>query len=208
MGGLGGMMGGMGGGLSSLLDFLPMLAMETGGQVTTGNAYIVGEKRPEVFVPSTSGRIVPSIPEFSKSTEAQNGAALHSSTSSALSDSQKYFVSSSMEKTAASFSNSAQSKAAASIVASLPRREYGGNVTAGNAYMVGESRPEVFAPSGGIGSAAPSRSADRSGEPPVVIHSEFHVHGVSDFDSFKKSQGQILADQRAEIDRAFYRNRR
>jgi hypothetical protein len=206
MGGLGGMMGGMGGGLSSLLDFLPMLAMETGGQVTPGNAYIVGEKRPEVFVPSTSGRIVPSIPEFSKSTEAQSGAGLSSSTSSALSDSQKYFVSSSMEKTAASFSNSAQSKAAASIVASLPRREYGGSVTAGNAYMTGEARPEVFQPDRAPSAASAGAAANRGGV--THVSSSFIVNGVTDADSFRKSQAQIMAEHRANLDRAFYRNNR
>ena len=34
---------------------------EGGGDVQAGKAYIVGEKRPEVFVPSTSGTIVPSV---------------------------------------------------------------------------------------------------------------------------------------------------
>jgi hypothetical protein len=33
-----------------------------GGPVDAGKAYIVGEKRPEVFVPRTSGNILPSVP--------------------------------------------------------------------------------------------------------------------------------------------------
>ncbi len=35
---------------------------ETGGSVQPGKAYVVGEKRAEVFVPSTSGYIVPRVP--------------------------------------------------------------------------------------------------------------------------------------------------
>lgn len=35
-------------------------ARANGGSVTAGNAYVVGEKRPELFVPSTNGTIIPS----------------------------------------------------------------------------------------------------------------------------------------------------
>ncbi|KRE00087.1 hypothetical protein ASE63_08265 [Bosea sp. Root381] len=35
---------------------------EKGGPVSAGKAYVVGEKRPEVFVPNTAGRILPRIP--------------------------------------------------------------------------------------------------------------------------------------------------
>lgn len=35
---------------------------ETGGSVMPGKAYVVGEKRPEVFVPSTAGYIMPRLP--------------------------------------------------------------------------------------------------------------------------------------------------
>lgn len=35
----------------------------TGGPVTAGTPYIVGEKRPELFVPSVSGTIIPSVPK-------------------------------------------------------------------------------------------------------------------------------------------------
>lgn len=34
----------------------------SGGPVTAGTPYIVGEKRPELFVPNRSGRILPSVP--------------------------------------------------------------------------------------------------------------------------------------------------
>lgn len=43
----------------SLLRFIPGLA--EGGDVSPGRAYIVGEKQPELFVPGTSGRIVPNF---------------------------------------------------------------------------------------------------------------------------------------------------
>ncbi|MGV8831259.1 MAG: hypothetical protein ACOH2N_04715 [Devosia sp.] len=58
-GGLGG-----GGGFNIMSLFQ---GRETGGPVTAGVPYIVGEKRPEIFVPSQSGRIVPSVPTSSAS---------------------------------------------------------------------------------------------------------------------------------------------
>lgn len=36
-------------------------ARETGGPVTAGKAYLVGERRPELFVPNTSGTIIPDV---------------------------------------------------------------------------------------------------------------------------------------------------
>jgi len=47
-------------GLGSLFGGIPGRA--TGGPVAAGQPYIVGEKRPELFVPSTSGRIIPKVP--------------------------------------------------------------------------------------------------------------------------------------------------
>lgn len=56
---LGGIVGGGGGGLAGalagLLGGLPGRA--TGGPVSPGRAYVVGERGPEMFVPATSGRI-------------------------------------------------------------------------------------------------------------------------------------------------------
>ena len=49
--GRGGILGGVFGGFR-----------ESGGAVTAGRAYVVGEKRPELFVPETSGTILPSVP--------------------------------------------------------------------------------------------------------------------------------------------------
>jgi len=34
-----------------------------GGPVTAGSPYIVGERRPELFIPNQSGRILPSLPD-------------------------------------------------------------------------------------------------------------------------------------------------
>ena len=51
--GIGGFLGGLIGGL---------FGRENGGPVKAGQPYIVGEKRPELFVPQTSGTILPSVP--------------------------------------------------------------------------------------------------------------------------------------------------
>lgn len=64
-GALGGIFGGGGGelpgfGTSSFVGPLPGRA--SGGPVSAGQPYIVGEKRPEVFVPDRSGVILPKVP--------------------------------------------------------------------------------------------------------------------------------------------------
>lgn len=60
-GGGGGGSGGGGGLLSGLFGSIFGGAREKGGPVTAGKAYLVGEKRPELFVPGMSGTIIPSI---------------------------------------------------------------------------------------------------------------------------------------------------
>lgn len=44
-----------------------------GGPVSAGQAYVVGEHRPEVFVPSTSGTILPSIPRVGAPSAGNGG---------------------------------------------------------------------------------------------------------------------------------------
>ncbi len=61
---LGGVGGGGGGGFGSLLGGLFGGGREAGGSVYPGKAYLVGEKRPELFVPHTSGVIVPRLPKI------------------------------------------------------------------------------------------------------------------------------------------------
>jgi hypothetical protein len=41
---------------------------ERGGPVKAGSPYVVGEKRPELFIPSTSGNILPSVPHMATGT--------------------------------------------------------------------------------------------------------------------------------------------
>lgn len=62
LGSLGGQSGGGGGGLGSLVSGLITTLLgapgrATGGPVSTGRAYRVGERGPELFVPTSSGRI-------------------------------------------------------------------------------------------------------------------------------------------------------
>lgn len=57
---IGGLLGGIGGGSSD-----PWAGLrENGGPVRKGGAYIVGEKRPELFVPDQNGTIVPRVPKI------------------------------------------------------------------------------------------------------------------------------------------------
>lgn len=57
--GFGGGGGGGGGWLSSIASIFG--ARATGGPVTAGAPYIVGERRPEVFVPNVNGTVIPSV---------------------------------------------------------------------------------------------------------------------------------------------------
>lgn len=57
----GGLFGSIFSGLGSLLGG-PVPGRANGGPVSAGKPYIVGEKRPELFVPGSSGRIIPQVP--------------------------------------------------------------------------------------------------------------------------------------------------
>lgn len=56
--------GSIGGLVGSFLGMLP--ARESGGPVTAGQAYVVGERRPEIFVPNTNGTIIPNTNQLSQ----------------------------------------------------------------------------------------------------------------------------------------------
>ncbi|WP_426229289.1 tape measure protein [Pararhizobium sp. DWP3-4] len=62
----------------SLGSLLP--GRERGGPVQKGKPYIVGEKRPEVFVPTQSGRIVPQVPSLPSLSGVRQGGMAVSAT--------------------------------------------------------------------------------------------------------------------------------
>ncbi|HLZ08588.1 MAG TPA: hypothetical protein VKT80_08380, partial [Chloroflexota bacterium] len=70
------------------------------------------------------------------------------------------------------------------------------------AYIVGEKHPEFFVPRQ-PGHVSPS--LELGGSRHMTIN--MHIHGVHDADSFRKSQAQVHADLRNEMDRSYYRNR-
>lgn len=49
-------------GAATAANVAEIAAMEKGGRVSANTPYIVGEKRPELFIPDTAGRIVPRVP--------------------------------------------------------------------------------------------------------------------------------------------------
>lgn len=65
----------------------------------------------------------------------------------------------------------------------------GGDVTPGKAYVVGEKHPEFFIP-GKSGSVVPALKTDAT----RPVNMSVHFHGVTDADSFKKSQSQIMGN--------------
>lgn len=50
---------------------------ENGGSVKAGKAYVVGEKRPEIFVPGQSGTIIPRIPDLSSMSKASGSGEVN-----------------------------------------------------------------------------------------------------------------------------------
>lgn len=54
--------------MAKALSYGGLPRREKGGQVNAGQAYIVGEKRAEVFVPNVSGMILPSVSDFASNT--------------------------------------------------------------------------------------------------------------------------------------------
>jgi len=62
--------GGIGGFFSGLLGLLPHFA--GGGSANAGQAMIVGEERPELFVPRSAGTIVPTVPSGNGKTQVNN----------------------------------------------------------------------------------------------------------------------------------------
>ena len=47
-----------------------MSKRERGGPVKAGNPYVVGEKRPELFIPTQSGHILPNVPHMAEGSGA------------------------------------------------------------------------------------------------------------------------------------------
>ena len=68
--------GGGGGGLSAGTGSTFTNRREFGGPVSKGRAYIVGEKRPELFVPNTSGIILPKVPSMDYSGASMSAGAM------------------------------------------------------------------------------------------------------------------------------------
>jgi hypothetical protein len=73
---LSGRFGGGGGGSSAGSGSTFTNRREFGGPVSKGRAYIVGEKRPELFVPNTNGIIVPQVPSMDYSGASMAAGAM------------------------------------------------------------------------------------------------------------------------------------
>ena len=75
--GMGGGKGGGGNWLAQLGSAIFGGFRASGGPVTAGRAYVVGERQPELFVPNTSGTIIPSVNAAMSRVGSAGGGALH-----------------------------------------------------------------------------------------------------------------------------------
>jgi hypothetical protein len=81
----------------------------------------------------------------------------------------------------------------------------GGDVTPGKAYIVGEERPELFMPRS-AGKIIPSVPNSNANYNQTTV--QMHIHGVTDADSFKRSQAQLSSAMGAAASRGQQRNGR
>jgi hypothetical protein len=82
----------------------------------------------------------------------------------------------------------------------------GGDVMPGQAYIVGERRPELFIP-GQHGRIHPTTDLPGAGGAHTT-NVTMHVHGATDMDSFRKSQAQVMSELHRQVSIANERNRR
>jgi hypothetical protein len=82
----------------------------------------------------------------------------------------------------------------------------GGDVMPGKAYLVGEKGPELFSP-GMSGSITPNTDLNGLGKSSFNPTNNFHIHGVTDADSFRRSQSQIMARAQDSMMAAWQRNK-
>jgi len=61
----------------TLVGGKPANAMASGGPVSAGRPYIVGENQPELFIPDVSGRIVPEVPNVTGAGMKTSGGGSH-----------------------------------------------------------------------------------------------------------------------------------
>lgn len=148
---------------------------ETGGPVEKGKSYIVGEKRPELFVPKQDGFVMPRVPaEFGKGDDEEPRLAglreqLQSLRLPAAPETNR-------AATAMQRDETPEQQATARLMKELKAkfggfRETGGSVMPGKAYVVGEKRPEVFVPStaGYIMPRVPTGQGGNGGQQSVSV---------------------------------------
>ncbi len=82
----------------------------------------------------------------------------------------------------------------------------GGDVMPGKAYLVGEKGPELFSP-GMSGTITPNTDLNGLGKSSFNPTNNFHIHGVTDADSFRRSQSQIMARAQDSMMAAWQRNK-
>jgi hypothetical protein len=92
-----------------------------------------------------------------------------------------------------------------SIFSGLTARASGGPVYQGQGYMVGEHGPEFFSPSTS-GQIVPNDQLRSGGGGPTVNNYAFNFSGITDMDSFRRSQSQIAAEMAAQLSRHAQRN--
>lgn len=80
----------------------------------------------------------------------------------------------------------------------------GGDVTPGRAYIVGENHPEFFVPRQ-AGTVTPALEMGSSKN--FTYNAHFHLHGVTDHDSFRRSKSQMYAEAQQHAMTAFHRTK-
>jgi len=123
---------------------MPWMPREKGGPVRKGQPYIVGEKRPELFVPKEDGKIVPQVPRSA----AEAKAVLQPAPDGTAAAPRRLLV--------------PPGSAPPRTYRAAEQRQRGGPVQKGQPYIVGEKRRELYVPESFARERPPQPPTNRS----------------------------------------------
>ncbi len=178
----------------------------TGGRVQAGQAYLVGELRPEIFVPDVGGYIQPEpgIQRMTAGSTVQPRPAARMGQGVAVADTAATRLADRMAVMPAQRVPApivVPGAAAALRQALRNRRATGGRVRAGEPYMVGELRPERFVPdvngyaqTAAAGGGAGADGGAASGGITIDYAPVFHING----DVSPQTVALVRAEARAQ----------
>lgn len=177
------------GGISSFFPSIFGGARASGGPVVPSQAYLVGEKGPELFVPNASSGTI--VPNLAKQLKGAIESASKPSPGSMLPGFERQ-LRSSLQRAVEPMRQAADRLSGIDFAGA---RAGGGLVVPGQAYLVGEKGPELFAPNRSAGTIVPN---ERIGSSTVI---NINVSGVTNGDEIRRSAAQVASAAAVAVQR-------